>query len=140
MITGAISGSRYGATLAQEAELRDTLYKLREFAFWLNHGDCKGIDELGYHIWKGLAGNTRCYPPINDKYRAFTAHNNIVYPTDTYHARNRNLVNDANLLIACPKEDNNKGGTWHAINYADKAHKLVKIILPDGTFRYLNKQ
>lgn len=140
MITGAISGSRYGATLAQEAELRDTLYKLREFAFWLNHGDCKGIDELGYHIWKGLAGNTACFPPVNPKYRAFTAHNNVVHPTEPYLTRNQSLVDCADILIACPKADNNKGGTWHAINYADNEGKMVKIILPDGTFRYLNKQ
>lgn len=140
MITGAISGSRYGATLAQECELRDTLYKLREFAHWLNHGDCKGIDELAYHCWKSLAGNTRCYPPLNSKYRAFTAHNNEMMPKGTYFDRNEALVNAADILIACPKEDNNKGGTWHAINYADSVGKVVKIILPDGTYRYLNKQ
>lgn len=51
-----------------------------------------------------------------------------------YLERNKDIVNETDLLIACPKSDKEelRSGTWSTIRYAKKMNKKVIIIYPNG--------
>lgn len=52
-------------------------------------------------------------------------------------ARNRHIVSNTDLLIACPstKAEVKRSGTWSTIRYARSESKDLYIIWPDGTVR-----
>ena len=51
-----------------------------------------------------------------------------------YLDRNHDIVDETELLIACPKEPEEitRSGTWATIRYARKKKKKLRIILPNG--------
>lgn len=54
--------------------------------------------------------------------------------------RNKDIVNEADFLIATPKESTEvlRSGTWATIRYARKAKKPVYIIFPNGAVKAEN--
>ncbi len=55
-------------------------------------------------------------------------------PPKTYFARNRDIVDAADLLIATPFNnfEEDRGGTWYTVNYARKRKKPIVIVWPTG--------
>ncbi len=99
-----------------------------------HHGDCVGADDEAATIADANGAYVVCHPPIENKLRAFNPCSLNVRPAKTHFARNRDIVNETDLLIATPCEDKQQafGGTWRTITYAMKVGKPVKVIWPDG--------
>lgn len=51
-----------------------------------------------------------------------------------YLARNCVIVDEADILLACPKgPEEQRSGTWATVRYARKQNKRIVIVYPDGT-------
>jgi len=74
------------------------------------------------------------HPPVDEELRAFCKNYYEIRNPFTHFARNRNIVDSSDLLIATPFNDldRKKGGTWYTINYALKKGVDTIIILPNG--------
>jgi hypothetical protein len=99
----------------------------------LHHGDCIGVDVEVAMIAESLGFKVICHPPTNPDKQAGHSSSEFREPF-TYLRRNRNIVDEIDMLIAVPKEDNHqiRGGTWYTVTYAKKFGKLFKIFYPDG--------
>lgn len=128
------SGSREGMTKAQWTTLRKLLLELdvRE----IHHGDCKGADVEAARLAHQLGCTVVCHPPEVKELRAFTDFNDLILPIKNYFARNRDIVNASEVLIACPKEPNRRqiGGTHYTINYAERKGRRFIVVWPDGSY------
>lgn len=146
MIFG-FTGTREGMTKGQEIGLR---YLFREHATGtdkhgqdeFHFGDCVGADAQAFEIAEEFGFFTVSHPPHESAKRAFKSAN-IIRATLPYLARNRNIVDTCELLIATPKEwrEISRSGTWSTIRYAQRKRRQKYIILPDGelmgTARYV---
>ncbi|MHB8123887.1 MAG: hypothetical protein ACYDG4_17330 [Desulfuromonadaceae bacterium] len=126
-----ITGTRDGATGYQESQMRQILSKLWHDGAEFHHGDCVGVDALGAQIARSLGYVIVCHPPERDYLRAYEVSDHFREPKD-YHTRDRNIVDETDLLIVVPKQmvPQNKGGTWYTHGYAVKKKKPLKMILP----------
>lgn len=96
-------------------------------------GDCLGADTTFYHqaVMRGF--RTIGHIPEKDDLRAFCEYDEE-RKSKSYFARNRDIVDESDVLLACPKTmKEESGGTWYTINYARKQEKPITIIWPDGT-------
>lgn len=125
------TGTRHGMTPRQLAALDAELRRHSSGA--LHHGDCIGADEQACGLAKGLAIPTVCHPPKNPKLRAFTK-NTVTLPEQGYLARNRDIVDASEMLIAAPSSETEEitSGTWYTIRYARKRQKPILILSPAG--------
>lgn len=66
---------------------------------------------------------------------------NEVRPAKPPLIRNHDIVNNVELMIACPFETTEqlRSGTWATIRYTRKQKKHLIIIWPDGTYLEENK-
>lgn len=128
------TGTREGMTDAQQIALSDVLDHLMPTEF--HHGDCVGADEQAH----GMAFETNgervkrvAHPPTNERLRAFCEADEVREPKD-YLPRNRDIVDETQMLIACPKTavEDYESGTWYTVRYARRVGKPVYIILPNG--------
>lgn len=123
------TGSRKGMTLQQKAKVKE-LFKSIDISE-LHHGDCIGADEEihGMFIWKKVG-----HPPTVRGLRAFKLFDEW-RPEKPYLERNRNIVDETEILIATPngtEKECGRSGTWSTIRYAKKQQKKIYIILPTG--------
>lgn len=97
------------------------------------HGDCVGADEDFYDLATKHNFVTVAYPPINNKYRAFTRSKHVKEPQE-YLERDRWIVHDAHFLIGCPNnfEPVKGSGTWYTINHAKITKTDHVIVYPTG--------
>jgi len=133
-----VTGTRNGLSKDQKEFANTALFNiplgnpLEKYEF--HHGNCIGVDVEVAAIARQYSYHIVCHPPmikdligdfISDEYR----------PPLTYFQRNRNIVNETELLLAFPKEMERqaKGGTWYTVDYANKRNKAVIIIFPDGS-------
>lgn len=134
-----ITGTRNGLRQIQVDRLETILRLYRAKGFdYLHHGDCVGVDNEAYDIWKVLLGGlTHCHPPDDWTYRARTPHNDIVSEEKPFLERNRDIVNSSSVLVACPKEmqEITRSGTWATIRYASASGTECVIIFPDGSIQ-----
>lgn len=131
------SGTRRGMTEAQILALRSLVSEhcVTEF----HHGDCVGADEQAakvVYIDFDECQVVKHPPRKGTSFQAMTMFDQIREPKP-YFARNRNIVNESDLLIATPWQTERPapksgGGTWFTINYANQVGKPVIIIWPDG--------
>jgi hypothetical protein len=126
------TGTRKGMTDQQKRVLRGLLklFDVEE----AHHGDCVGADEDFYNICRALGiPMIVAHPPSIDTSRAWTESNRFRDPRP-YLARNRQIVNDTELLIATPETDVEqvRSGTWSTIRYARTKQRPIHIVLPDG--------
>ncbi len=133
MNTG-FTGTRLGMTPAQ----RDTFARLvGELPITLfRHGDCIGADAVAHDICSTLIPII-IHPPVDNTLRANKVASCIMAPK-THFARNRDIVDQSEILIAVPQyadpiTPTTRGGTAYTVNYARKVGKPVKIIRPDGS-------
>jgi hypothetical protein len=128
MILG-FTGTRAGMTPPQLATLLEVLRMLRPGEF--HHSCCIGADSeaasLCGLIW--MVG----HPPADTKLMADTKDSERREPK-THFARNRNIVDESEVLLVCPREmsHQDRGGTWYTHDYAVKVGKRTIIIWPDG--------
>ena len=51
----------------------------------------------------------------------------------SYFARNRDIVEECDVLIGCPSQTRHMyGGTWYTIDHARQVGRRVILITPDG--------
>ncbi len=104
----------------------------------LHHGDCIGADAQVTVMCQHLGYGLSCHPPKNKRMRAYIEADRM-YLEKGYLTRNRDIVNDSEILFGFPRTMHpDKGGTWYAINYATKVDKPVVIIYPDGSIELRN--
>lgn len=108
----------------------------------LHHGACVGADAWAHRLaLQTLAGRIQItvHPPV--KQALMMPINKILSPfggiailgPKPYLARNRDIVNAAEKLIALPDgPERPKSGTWYTINYATENGVPVWICYPDG--------
>ncbi len=129
------TGTRQGMTDAQRVSFVNLIKQLAPTEF--RHGDCLGADKEAAFIvfqmedWVTIL----CHPPTDKKYRAFTTFNDVVHPAKSHFARNRDIVDASDVLVAVSlmPQRQESGGTWYTIDYALKKGKPVWVLWPSGT-------
>jgi hypothetical protein len=125
------TGTQQGCTQAQKASLREVLesHPAEEF----HHGDCIGADAQAHSIMVRRA-RVVIHPSNRDDKRAFCRGAAEVRPAKPPLDRNRDIVDDTEVLVACPRGEDEelRSGTWATIRYARKKGRRVMLVLPDG--------
>ena len=95
------------------------------------HGSCRGADSEFHGICLGL--NREVRPGVHTR-KELGGLKTRVYPRRGNHARNRDIVDTADLLISCPRTnvEQEKGGTWYTTRYARKMGVRVVLITREG--------
>lgn len=140
------TGTREGMTEVQANEVSD-LVSMALHSDELHHGDCVGADEEFHNtamLYRAIAfqlghrARIISHPPKDERFRAFCEAADEVREPKDYIARNRDIVDETDVLIAAPKTPTApaslKGqGTWSTVFYALGKHKTVYVVAPDGT-------
>ncbi len=132
-----VTGTRSGMNAHQNAELMNFMKLVFAEASRygegaeVHHGDCVGVDVEFDELAIELGFNTICHPPEKNELRAFHKSDEIREPK-SYFARNRNIVDECDLLIVIPYQDSHQksGGTWYTYDYAVKKQKPTHVIFP----------
>lgn len=133
------TGTRRGMTRLQKNSLIKFLVNFQVDEF--HHGDCIGADEEAHELVDNSETESiQIHPPINSDKRAwctakYTKH--VIWKPKPYIARNHDIVDAIDILIACPGESDEqlRSGTWSTIRYAKKKNKTINIIFPDGSIK-----
>jgi len=108
------------------------------YSYEFHHGDCIGSDRDAHNIASSLMNVEKIviHPPDNSSKRAYCKGDEIK-PEKPYLERNKDIVDEIDLLIACPKSNKEelRSGTWATIRYAKEQGKKIIIIYPDGERR-----
>ena len=128
----SFTGSRDGMTEEQKITFEYFLHtnKITE----LYHGDCVGADDDAHAIAISLNVEVFKRPCNITQARAFTQGGKDIAEPKKPLDRNKDIVNDSDLLIATPNgyTEELRSGTWSTIRYARKMSKDVIIIWPNG--------
>jgi hypothetical protein len=129
------TGTRRGMTTKQAETFQQVLKSCNPGEF--HHGDCIGADDEAADIAHDflLPDMIVVHPPTDDTHRAFNGSGNErMREPKTHFARNRDIVDETDMLIAAPYESEHqkRGGTWYTVDYAKKKRRRVIIIWPDG--------
>lgn len=129
------TGTREGMTSSQIVAI-DELLSDDLIIRWASHGDCVGADAQFHMIAREQGLFIKGHPPTDPKLRAYCDFDEMA-EEKPYLVRNKDIVDETDLLIAAPKEmtEQMRGGTWSTIRYARKAGKLIMIVWPDGSLR-----
>lgn len=101
-----------------------------------HHGDCLNADERFDH-WCEVLGIERHVHPghnaSNESPMRAWCKAEVVLPSRPYLHRNRDIVDNADLLIACPSgAEVRRSGVWSTVRYARSRELPVTIIWPTG--------
>jgi hypothetical protein len=135
------TGSRNGMTPQQ----KDVITRLEIFTikvFEAHHGDCLGSDAEFHQLIRQIepAIHIIIHPgfpanhPDDTSLRAFCDGDHTSAPK-SFFARNRDIVDETDMLISTPATKEETGGTWYTINYSRKQKKHRVIVYPDGAIR-----
>ena len=99
----------------------------------LHHGDCIGADAEAHALAIEMGIHVVIHPPDNDAKRAFCLPGLMditILPSKPYLARNRDIVEACDVLIAAPKENREqlRSGTWATVRYARQAKKQIVLL------------
>ena len=97
-----------------------------------HHGDCIGADATFHAICLDLNIPIVLHPPEDPSRRAFCAVSLMIKATKPYLDRNHDIVDECDVLIACPYEETEqrRSGTWSTWRYAKKQGKEIYLLLP----------
>jgi hypothetical protein len=140
-ISVGFTGTQMGMTQEQKKTLELYLKRTLETDVDYHHGDCVGADEQFHKILEDLnVTKIIIHPPINEKKRAFCK-SNFVRKQKEYLDRNKDIVDESDILIATPKEfdEQLRSGTWSTVRYADRKKKQAFIIYPNGMMKLYEK-
>lgn len=132
------TGTREGLADAQRASLGVLLTFDLQPTVW-RHGSCKGADveaaQLVRYIHEAACRIIAHPGPDNDPCRTLSGVDDETLPGKAHFARNRDIVDASEVLIACPvsMEILSHGGTAYTVNFGIKNGKRVIICWPDGT-------
>jgi hypothetical protein len=131
------TGTRNGLTSPQREAL---ISAIDDFAqLWpgaeFHHGDCVGADAEAHGFAMSAGLPVVIHPPSKDALRAFCAGAREVRAAKPYLARNRDIVTEADWVIATPAEmeERPRGGTWSTVRFARGICWPVMLIYPDGS-------
>jgi len=139
------TGTREGMNKMQK---KNFTYLLNSFSEDMSiaefhHGDCVGADAdahkliLDFNDFPPL-NSRECeihiHPPKDDSLQAKCEGFCKYYKPATYLARNRNIVDSVDIMVAVSATPHEilKGGTWYTINYARRNKVPVWILYPNG--------
>ena len=129
------TGTRNGMSAEQLEGVKRILEILSQKLDFVGlHGDCIGADADFDSMCKEVESKTRIRPCTFENIRAYCESEEISEPKRPMQ-RNRDIVADANIMIACPPNDveiKKGSGTWATIKFSRKAKKLLFIVFPDG--------
>lgn len=126
-----VTGTRNGMNSSQRERVTQFLQENKSEGAEFHHGDCIGVDVEVAEIAHSLGYYVVNHPPVDESLRAFHKSDKILDPK-TYFARNRDIVDDTDLLIVVPMDDahQSRGGTWYTHDYAGKKGKPVSVFFP----------
>lgn len=131
------TGTRKGMTQPQIEALRNTV-KAFDIKEW-HHGDCLGADAQSHLEIQKLFTDARIiiHPPDKNGMRAFCLGAHQILDAMPYIARNREIVENTDVMVAAPgeMEEQQRSGTWSTVRYALRNGRFVLIVYPDGTSR-----
>ena len=132
MILG-FTGTRNGMSETQKQSVERILDRFLPTE--AHHGDCIGADSEFHDMCVLRDIRIIVHPPDDKRHRAFVtnyAEKTRRLPTAPYLERNRNIVDACDMLIACPKSEQEelRSGTWATIRYARKTGKNVFVVNP----------
>lgn len=132
------TGSRDGMTNDQVLQVHMLLGDLRTTASQATHGMCVGADKQFHDMAKALDYFVIGAPGVNvagDRQHRATVKCDLEMPPKPFLARNRDIVQESDVVIACPAQvrEQTRSGTWATIRYARQAEKPLVIIWPDGS-------
>lgn len=139
------TGSQNGMSTAQLHTLRDwTIDAIDEIEEW-HHGCCVGADTQSflqtYEIFRELLTDDELremfhfHPPTNtDKASDLRQFLGTWHDPRPYLVRNREIVDDTDVLIAAPGRDEEaiRSGTWSTIRYARALERDVRQLRRKG--------
>lgn len=152
MLVG-FTGTQDGMTQIQKEELKKALKQILDSTGieQFHHGCCEGADEEAHEIVMELDKENALFAnnPINiyghpsilrKKDKPFIGYAKVYLPKDPLK-RNKDIVNEIEMLIATPKEDHEvlRSGTWSTIRCARKGKKPITIIYPNGKIEFTKK-
>lgn len=147
------SGTRSGLSENQKKSILKFFIHLSHRShyrkIYLHHGDCIGADSdiSELLVYESLINRLIIHPPTNLSLRAFVAEkirdkanksfNGLeieILKDKDYLDRNREIVEVSDLIIICPKteEEELRSGTWATYRAAKKLNKKIIIIYPSG--------
>lgn len=132
MIVG-FTGTRYAINGFQRGGVTSLLLMAGINA--LHHGCCQGADEAVHEIADSFGIPIVGHPPTGSYFRSKKFLNYAeLRPAKPYLERNHDIVDESNVLIATPKEDEEvlRSGTWATIRYAREQGVRTYLILPGG--------
>jgi hypothetical protein len=125
------TGSRFGMSDAQCITYFNFLkeHKIKE----LHHGNCVGADCFAHDFAATLGIRIVVHPPSSTELSAHKEGAETRTPKG-YLARDRDIVDESELLIATPQKDyeTKRSGTWYTVRYGIKQCKPVYVIKPNG--------
>lgn len=98
-----------------------------------HHGNCCGGDHEGEVLAIILGFKVIAHPSnLGSAYSAPIKSGVIYRPAKDPLVRNKDIVDECDVLIACPKSSKEalRSGTWSTIRYAKKKHKQVVLLVP----------
>lgn len=134
MIVG-FTGTRKGTTCQQFHALYAWLRACPAVGF--HHGACLGADVEACRLAHDLYGrNAIVAHPSNIGDMTSPVALELSYmmtPPRPPLARNRDIVNACDVLLACPEgPETLRSGTWSTVRFARKISRPVVIVWPDG--------
>lgn len=143
MIKLGFTGTQLGMTNMQAQTVFDEMMlygqEPDEAITEAHHGMCVGADrefhELLDYLPKSIV--VHGHPPLNTSKMAKGLICDVMHLPLEYLARNRAIVDAANVLFAAPKgEEELRSGTWSTVRYARRKGLHIRIVMPDGGSRF----
>jgi len=131
------TGTRYGMTMEQSDSLFRWLDGPLADSDVFHHGCASGADEEVVLCLKGQSAVTIvAHPSTLSGWFSLAAKDvsDAVWPTKEPLDRNRDIVDNCDVLLACPDgPERVRSGTWATVRHARRCGKRVVIFWPDGT-------
>lgn len=138
--TIGFTGTRSGLSKEQVFELSRLFVINSELYDTFLHGDCIGADAEADNIAYSLGYAIKMRPCTFHSMRAYCRSGIIVAEPMPPLERNKLIVGDSKLMIACPKElkEVRRSGTWATIRHSIRTGTRLTIIYPDGSLEIKN--
>lgn len=128
------TGSRHGMTVAQRERLVAFLERaVSAGPVVFHHGDCQGADSQAHSYALAAGCLVYLHPPDTGILRAGCQGASVVAQPRPYLARNRDIVDACDLLLAAPDgPEALRSGTWATVRYARTKGKDLVVLKPDA--------